>query len=133
MKSNERLRRVAAMAFGLAVAVGGLAACDRSTSGAGADNTARNVRDRDERTATPLDQGESAGDRDITQHIRQAVVDNDQLSTNAHNVKIITQDGVVTLRGPVNSAQEKSTIVAMAHNAPGVKRVDDQLEVHATN
>jgi osmotically-inducible protein OsmY len=134
MKSNETLRRAAAIALGVAVAVGGLAACDRTTSGSDATNTARNVRDRDERTATPTDQGESAGDRAITQNVRKAVVDNDQLSTNAHNVKIVTQDGVVTLRGPVDSAQEKATIVAMANKAPGVKRVDDQLEVvHATN
>ena len=133
MKSNETVCRAAAIAFGVAVAVGGLAACDRTTSGSDAENTARNVRDRDQRTATPTDQGESAADRAITQNIRKSVVDNDQLSTNAHNVKIVTQDGVVTLRGPVDSAQEKSIIVAMANKAPGVRRIDDQLEVHATN
>jgi hypothetical protein len=80
------------------------------------------VRDRDDRTATPLDQGESEGDRNITQHIRKGVVANDALSTNARNVKIVTQDGVVTLRGPVNSAQEKSAVIALAQAAPGVKR-----------
>ena len=94
-----------------------------------ADDTGRNVRDRDDRTATPMDQGGSEGDRTITQEIRKAVVDHDELSTNAKNVKIITQDGIVTLRGPVKNAQEKTTIAGIARKAPGVKRVDDQIEV----
>jgi osmotically-inducible protein OsmY len=93
-----------------------------------ADNTGRNVRDRQE-TVTPMDQGNDAGDLAITQHIRKSVVNNDNLSTNAQNVKIITVDGVVTLRGPVESTEEKAFIVAAAKSAPQVKRVDDQLEV----
>ena len=94
-----------------------------------ADNTARNVRDRDDRTATPMDQGGSEGDRTITAEIRKQITDNDGLSTNAKNVKVITQDGVVTLRGPVKDAQEKTTVAGIARKAAGVKRVDDQLEV----
>ena len=54
---------------------------------------------------------------------------NDALSMNAHNVKIITTDGVVTLRGPVKSPQEKTAVGAVAQRASGVKRVDNQLEV----
>ena len=112
-----------------------VSACDRSTDArrTAADNTARNVRDKDANLPTPMDQGESEADRTITQHVRNAVVDNDALSTNAHNVKIITQDGVVTLRGPVNTATEKATVVAAARSTPGVTRVDDQLEVKATD
>jgi hyperosmotically inducible periplasmic protein len=112
-----------------------VSACDRTTDArrTEADNTARNVRDKDGNTPTPMNQGESEGDRAITQHVRKAVVDNDALSTNAHNVKIITQSGVVTLRGPVNTAAEKATVVAAARSAPGVTRVDDQLEVKATD
>ena len=112
-----------------------VSACDRSTDArrTAADNTARNVRDKDANVPTPVDQGESEADRTITQHVRKAVVDNDALSTNAHNVKIITQNGVVTLRGPVNTATEKATVVAMARSTPGVTRVDDQLEVKATD
>ena len=112
-----------------------VSACDRTTdaSRTAADNTARNVRDKDASLPTPVDQGGSEADRTITQHVRKAVVDNDALSTNAHNVKIITQDGVVTLRGPVNTAAEKVTVVAAARSAPGVTRVDDQLEVKATD
>jgi osmotically-inducible protein OsmY len=94
-----------------------------------ADNTARNVRDRDDHAKTPMDQGGSEGDRTITAEIRKQITDNDGLSTNAKNVKIITQDGVVTLRGPVKNAQEKTTVAGIARKAAGVKRVDDQIEV----
>jgi len=95
-----------------------------------ADNTARNARDREGTTRTPMDQSNDPADLAITQHIRKTVVGNDQLSTDAHNVKIITADGVVTLRGPVDSEKERAFIVATAKGAPQVKRVDDQLEVH---
>jgi hyperosmotically inducible protein len=98
---------------------------------ADADNTARNVRDADGGTLTPMDQGESEADRTITQQIRKAVVDHDELSTNAKNVKIITQNGVVTLRGPVKSQEEKNAIAAVAQRTGGVKQVDNQLEIEA--
>ena len=94
-----------------------------------ADNSGRNTRDRDEATLTPMDQGGSEGDRTITQQIRKALVADKALSTNAHNVKIITVDSVVTLRGPVKSPAERATIAEVARKTGGVKRVDDQLEV----
>ena len=56
-------------------------------------------------------------------------MDDDTLSTNAHNVKIITVDGVVTLRGPVKSAAEKAAVADKAHKTAGVVRVDNQIEV----
>jgi len=59
------------------------------------------------------------------------VVDQDNLSINATNVKIITRDSVVTLRGPVESQQEKTTVAAIASQVEGVKRVDNQLEIAA--
>ena len=93
------------------------------------DNTERNVRDRDDKTLTPTDQGGSAADRDVTAAIRKAIVDNDALSTNAQNVKIVTVAGVVTLRGPVETSQEKEAVAATAENTKGVKRVDNQLEI----
>ena len=98
-------------------------------SAADADNTKRNTRDADGTTLTPLDQGESEADRTITQQIRKAVVADGNLSTNAQNVKIITRDGVVTLRGPVKSPEEKATIASFAQKTGGVKRVDNQLEI----
>jgi hyperosmotically inducible protein len=95
------------------------------------DNTGRNVRDRSGATLTPGDQSESEADRTLTQRIRQAVVADDSLSTTAHNIKIITINGVVTLRGPVNSTQEKATINAKAQQIAGATKVDNQLEITA--
>lgn len=96
-----------------------------------ADNSGKNVRDRDDRTLTPTDQGGSESDRSITQQIRRAVVGDDDLSMNAKNVKIVTVDGVVTLRGPVKSASEKAKVASLSARAAGVKRVDNQLEIEA--
>jgi osmotically-inducible protein OsmY len=93
------------------------------------DNSGRNVRDRDNQTKTPVDQSENEADRTITQNIRQAITADDSLSTNAKNVKIITNDGTVTLRGPVKSEKEKTDIEAKAKQVAGVKRVDNQIEV----
>ena len=93
------------------------------------DNTERNVRDRDDKTVLPTDQGGSAADRDVTAAIRKAIVDDDALSTNAQNVKIVTIAGVVTLRGPVETSEEKAAIAATAEKTTGVKRVNNQLEI----
>ena len=93
------------------------------------DNTGKNVRDRDDATKTPGDQGGSEEDRTITQSIRKSIVDSDKLSTNAQNVKIITSDGQVTLRGPVANENEKKEIEEKAKQVAGVKNVDNQLEV----
>lgn len=101
------------------------------TSAVPADNTKKNERDRDPAALTPGDQGESEADRTITQNIRRAVVGKDGLSLTAKNVKIITRDGITTLRGPVKSEQEKAEIGALAQGVEGVKRVDNQLEVAA--
>ena len=93
------------------------------------DNTGRNVRDRGGETKTPEDQSENEADRTITQNIRKALTADDSLSTNAQNVKIITNDGTVTLRGPVKSEKEKADIEAKAKQVAGVKKVDNQLEI----
>lgn len=94
-----------------------------------ADDTGVNQRDRAPGAVTPMDQSNSDRDLEVTRQIRQGITSDDSLSTEAHNVKIITDGGVVVLRGPVQSAQEKSAIVAIATRTPGVTRVDDQLEV----
>jgi hyperosmotically inducible protein len=78
---------------------------------------------------TASDQSENEVDRKITQQIRRAVTKDDSLSTSAHNVKIITQDGKVTLRGTVKSDSEKQKIGEMAKKASGVKNVDNLLTV----
>ena len=95
------------------------------------DNTGRNVQDRSGATLTPGDQSESEADRTLTQKVRQAVMADESLSTTAHNIKIITTNGAVTLRGPVNSAQEKTKINAKAQQIAGATKVDNQLEIAA--
>jgi osmotically-inducible protein OsmY len=92
------------------------------------DNSAVNVRDSAADAKTPLDQNENQKDIDITANIRSRVVDT-KMSTNAQNVKIITQNGKVTLRGPVATAAEKSKVEQLATDAAGAGNVDNQLEV----
>jgi osmotically-inducible protein OsmY len=93
-----------------------------------ADNSGRNVRGRNA-TKTSGDQSESEADRTISQNIRQAIVADQSVSTNGKNVKIITVDGAVTLRGPVRGEKEKANIGAKAQQVAGVRRVDNQLEI----
>jgi len=95
------------------------------------DNTGRNARDRDGSTLTPGDQSESKADLDLTQRIRRAVVADKSLSTTGHNIKIITVNGTVTLRGPVKSEKEREKIVAQARKLAGKKQVENELEVVA--
>jgi len=102
---------------------------DRTSTNVAADNSGRNARDRDGATKTAGDQSENEADRALTQKIRQAITSDDGLSTNGQNVKIITSDGKVTLRGPVKSAKEKADIAAKVTQIAGVKQVDNQLEV----
>ena len=91
-------------------------------------STEVNVRDRSDAVKTPIDQNENRKDIDITANIRKRVVDT-KMSVNAQNVKIITQDGKVTLRGPVKSDEEKAQIEKTAHEVAGAANVDNQLEV----
>jgi hyperosmotically inducible protein len=103
------------------------AACTQNTEPVKADNTARNA---DSPAAqTPVDQAENGPDLQISQDIRKAIVADDSLSLDAHNVKVITAAGIVTLRGPVKSEQEKTAIEAKAKQVAGVTRVDNFLEV----
>jgi len=97
--------------------------------GTEADNTRVNERDRASPALTPMDQGESQADRDMTQSIRKAVIADDSLSFTAKNVKIITRDGRVVLRGTVNNAREKATIEKSAKELAGAKKVTNELEV----
>lgn len=92
------------------------------------DNTVINERDRQDNAKTPIDQNENQRDIDITAKIRKRVVDT-KMSTDAHNVKIITQDGKVTLRGPVASPDEKANIEKIAREVAGDDNVVSQLEV----
>jgi osmotically-inducible protein OsmY len=93
------------------------------------DNTGRNIQDRSGVTLTPGNQSESEVDRTLTQRIRRAVVADEALSTTAKNVKIITINGVVTLRVPVKSPQEKVITEAKARQIAGADKVDNQPEI----
>jgi hyperosmotically inducible periplasmic protein len=92
------------------------------------DNTAINERDRSKSVKTPIDQNENQKDINVTAGIRKRVVDT-KMSVNAKNVKIITQDGKVTLRGPVKSDEEKKQIEKIAADVAGAGNVDSQLEI----
>lgn len=105
------------------------AAENATVSAKPADNSAKNERDVAGDELTPLDQSHAESDVEMTRSIRQSLVDDDTLGTNAENVKVITVDGKVTLRGPVASAEEKARIVAIANKAAGPDRVMNELEV----
>lgn len=105
------------------------AAKTNAKSGTAPDNTKVNKRDTNDAALTPIDQGNGETDLKITQQIRQAVIGDDSLSFTAKNVKIITVKGKVTLRGPVNTLQERASIEAAARKIAGAAQVDNQLEV----
>jgi len=93
------------------------------------DNTAKNERDRSGETQTSGDQSNSSADLKITQAIRQALMKDGELSTTAKNIKVITTNGQVTLRGPVKTTQEKAKIDQLAKSAAGGAQIENQLEV----
>jgi len=96
-----------------------------------ADNTKRNSSEENKNTVTAEKQSNSQDDLTLTQKVRQAVMKDGSLSMNAKNVKIIAQDGKITLKGPVDSQQEKDTIGSEAGGIAGKENVDNQLEVKA--
>jgi hyperosmotically inducible periplasmic protein len=94
-----------------------------------ADNTKTNQRDKNKAEPTADQQKENQSDRELTQQIRRAIVQDKSLSTYAHNVKIIAEDGMVTLKGPVRSEEEKTAVEAKASEIAGRDKVTSQLEV----
>ena len=123
-------RTILTLAPVLALSIWALAADDKKND---ADNTGKNERDRNSKTLTPGDQSGKPEDRKLTQSIRQAVMKDKSLTMTAKNVKIITANGKVTLRGPVNTAEEKTKINDLAKVAAGTIPVDNQLEVKAAH
>jgi len=89
------------------------------------DHTVRVV----ERALTPMDQGTSKADISTTAQIRKGILAESGMSVNGKNVKVITLDGQVTLRGPVNTAEEKRQIGEIAINIARLENVDNQLIV----
>jgi osmotically-inducible protein OsmY len=95
-----------------------------------ADNTKKN---QDQTQPTADQQKMNASDRAITQKIRKSIHQDKSLSTYAHNIKIITQNGKVTLRGPVRTEEEKTSVAAKAAAVVGQENVTNQLEIAPSN
>ena len=93
------------------------------------DNTKVNQRDRNANEPTADQQKSNRSDRDITQQVRKAIMEDKSLSTYAHNVKIITQNGMVTLKGPVRSEDEKKAIEAKAAEVAGGDKVTNEMDI----
>jgi hypothetical protein len=93
------------------------------------DNTKVNTRDRAEGAVTADQQKENATDRDLAQKIRRSITRDKTLSTYAHNVKIVSQGGQVTLKGPVRSEQEKKDVEAKAVEMAGAGHVVNEISV----
>jgi hyperosmotically inducible periplasmic protein len=102
-----------------------------ASESAEADNTKQNSSQQNKDTETAEKQSNNKDDLALTQKIRQAVIKDGSLSMNAKNVKIIAQDGKITLKGPVDTQQEKETIGSEAGGIAGKDKVDNQLEVKA--
>lgn len=93
------------------------------------DNTRINERDQNPSAKTPIDQKENQKDVQITADIRKNVLATEGMSVNARNAKIITADGRVTLRGPVETEDEKAKIETIAADVAGKENVTSELEV----
>lgn len=94
-----------------------------------ADNTKVNKRDRSKREPTADQQKENSSDRDLAKNIRRAIVKDKSLSTYAHNIKVIAQNGTVTLKGPVHTEDEKRAIEAKASEIAGRENVKSEISV----
>lgn len=124
---SHRILRIALLA---SVLLGGfMAASAQEPAATAPDNTKVNDRDRNAHEPNADQQKDNRSDLDITKQIRQAVEKDKSLSTYAHNVKIITQNGVVTIKGPVRSEEEKRVVEAKAVEIAGFGKVNNQLDV----
>jgi osmotically-inducible protein OsmY len=118
---------ISAVIFCIAAALLYGQAPDKSTK---PDNSKVNERDRRSDEDTADQQKMNAADQELTRKIRQSIMEDKSLSINAHNIKIISQDGAVTLKGPVKSADEKKTVIAKAVAVTGnAGKVIDQVTV----
>jgi osmotically-inducible protein OsmY len=112
------------------VLVGGLSLAFAGAAFAQApDNSRANQQDRDKGSMTADQQAENQGDRDMAKKIRKSITDDKNLSTYAHNVKVIVRGGSVVLKGPVKTADEKSAIEAKAAEIAGAANVKNELSI----
>lgn len=123
------MKRIALVVLSSALLGLGTVAMAQNPPPTAPDNSAVNVRDRNPDAMTAGQQSNAKSDVELTSEIRRAVVKDDSLSMLAHNVKIISANGSVILRGPVKTEQEKTTIASKAQAIAGANKVDNQLEV----
>ncbi len=97
-----------------------------------ADNSNMNDRDKGGATKTPQDQSNKEQDRELLAAVRRAIVGDKSLSVMAHNVKVLAENGAVTLRGPVKSAEERAKVLSHAKQVRGVMSTDNQLDVKSS-
>ena len=127
-----RTRTFSSRTFALACLLSGSAALANAqapTPSPAPDNTKVNQRDTKASEPTADQQHNDSKDLDITQQIRKAITADKSLSTYAHNVKVISQDGKVTLKGPVRSSAEKASIETKAAEIVGQDNVTSELAV----
>ena len=122
---------IRALSLGALLAMGGALYAADDAKPVKADNTKMNKQDREEGAMTAGQQKMNPADRELTQKIRKAIMADKSLSTYAHNVKVISRDGMVTLKGPVRSDAEKSTVEAKATEAAGAGKVTNEITVAA--
>ena len=116
----------------LMVSTVGMASAKSAKVKENATNTELNQRDATGKTVTPVDQAQGSNeDVSITRKIRNLITDDESLSVNAHNIKIITLGGTITLRGPVDSVDERLKIMKIATNVAPGKSIRNELEVKA--
>ena len=108
-----------------------LTAFAQGNSSPAADNSGRNARDRSGHTQTSVDQSNSSPDIKTSAAIRRAIMHDASLSMMAKNVKIVAENGAVTLRGPVQNAVEKTKIAELAQQAAPGAKINNELEVKA--
>lgn len=135
---NHWQQSLSALALGATVIISPLHAQTADSAAApaqaaAADNTRINARDRSADTVKPTDQSNAKADIELAAAVRRAIENDKALSTSAHNVKLVANGGVVTLRGPVASENEKQKVAQIAGSVDGVKRVANNLDVEVAS
>ena len=130
---NFSFRTYLLAALLIAVTAFSFAQTSTGQSPASPDNTGVNRADRNSNQPTADQQPKDRSDRDLTQQIRRSITADKSLSTDAHNVKVITRGGQVTLKGPVRSESEKRTIEAKAAEVAGQDKVISELAIKPKN
>ena len=126
---NGRIAMSGILALGLALAVSASVCPRQQDQQPPPDNTKTNQGDANKNAQTADQQKMNPADRTTTKQIRAAIMKDTSLSTYAHNIKIITQNGKVTLKGPVRSDDEKSNIEAKATAVAGAGNVENDLTI----